>query len=142
MNSSGTGKQSSGPARRSRVLLFVYVYSRLAVQVSRLVKYIAGSSLHTVTQSTRCARGSPPLCPLSGSNRQHFFSIHTKHDLQILHALWVVLFALSFPFERFFDDCGFAFLDLKDPSLDCVLDLGSDKLSGQLLEVEAGSVLR
>ena len=68
--------------------------------------------------------GSPPLCPLSRSDRQHFFSVHPKHDLQILHALRVVFFTLSFSFERFLDDRGFAFLDLKDPGLDCVFDLG------------------
>ena len=90
----------------------------------------------------RCAGGSPPLYPLSRSNRQRFFGVHPKHDLQILHALRVVFFAFPLPFERFIDDRGFTFLDLEDPGLDCILDLGSDKFRVQLLEAEVGVILQ
>ena len=70
------------------------------------------------------------MCPLSGSNRLHLVGTHAEHDLQVLYTVRVVLFAgttFLFPFERLLDDRRFPFLDLKNPPLDCVFDLGNDR---------------
>ena len=41
---------------------------------------------------------------------------------------------LPFPFERLLDDRGFAFLDLNDPTLDCIFNLWNDKVKIALPE--------
>jgi len=62
-------------------------------------------------------------------NRQNLVSIHSKHDLQVFRALRVAFVTgPAFPSERLLDYRGFTFLDLKDPALDRVFNLGNGNL--------------